>query len=489
MIRLSDEAETGSRSALSGADGAQARALLDALPAAAPAQRRLPDDLRLGGRGGGGRRGAGRSRARLLRARRRRAARAARRAAPGSTAATTGPTCATSCSTSGYLVETLETSHTWSRLERALPGGRRRARRARCASQGTPGLVICHLSHAYRDGASLYFTFVARAAPRRRARAVARGQDAPPARRSSPPAATITHHHAVGRDHAPYMRPRWARLGLEALRAVKERLDPAGIMNPGKLLPGLVRAAGADAPSRPGAAALGISPAQDELAGLLEHQGGVLDRVADELADRRSPGRSRRRRAAPGRPAASTAAGIEKRFWKLPSSLDGDRRERVALVRVQHQPDHVGLAVRRRVEALDRDVDVRLVAGGEAEDRLAARRRRRRPASSGDALDRLLVGRRGRGRRSRRSPCPRRQSSPPPKTPAIASTTTSRSTPAPPAISDQSASASPRGPPSARSLRRRGAVGRGARPAARRARLAGQPRQLGGREHRRAASR
>jgi alkyldihydroxyacetonephosphate synthase len=47
---------------------------------------------------------------------------------------------------------------------------------------------------------------------------------------------TITHHHAVGRDHAPYMRGEIGELGLDALRAVKERLDPAGIMNPGKLL-------------------------------------------------------------------------------------------------------------------------------------------------------------------------------------------------------------------------------------------------------------
>ena len=49
--------------------------------------------------------------------------------------------------------------------------------------------------------------------------------------------ATITHHHAVGRDHAPYMEAEVGEHGIEALRALKERLDPAGIMNPGKLLP------------------------------------------------------------------------------------------------------------------------------------------------------------------------------------------------------------------------------------------------------------
>ena len=49
--------------------------------------------------------------------------------------------------------------------------------------------------------------------------------------------ATITHHHATGRDHVPYMEAEVGETGLEVLRAVKERLDPTGIMNPGKLLP------------------------------------------------------------------------------------------------------------------------------------------------------------------------------------------------------------------------------------------------------------
>jgi alkyldihydroxyacetonephosphate synthase len=47
---------------------------------------------------------------------------------------------------------------------------------------------------------------------------------------------TITHHHAVGVDHAPYMRDEVGEIGLGALRALKAQLDPAGIMNPGKLL-------------------------------------------------------------------------------------------------------------------------------------------------------------------------------------------------------------------------------------------------------------
>ena len=51
------------------------------------------------------------------------------------------------------------------------------------------------------------------------------------------PARTITHHHAVGADHRPWMRDEVGDLGVEVLRAVKATLDPAGILNPGKLIP------------------------------------------------------------------------------------------------------------------------------------------------------------------------------------------------------------------------------------------------------------
>jgi alkyldihydroxyacetonephosphate synthase len=135
----------------------------------------------------------------------------------------------------GYLVETLETAHTWSRLEH-LYAEVRAAIGAALAGQGTPGIVFCHLSHAYRDGASLYFTFLARRRP---------GDEieqwkvvkAAACEAIVEAGGTITHHHAVGRDHLPYLPAEVGELGIEALQAVKERLDPAGIMNPGKLVP------------------------------------------------------------------------------------------------------------------------------------------------------------------------------------------------------------------------------------------------------------
>jgi alkyldihydroxyacetonephosphate synthase len=135
----------------------------------------------------------------------------------------------------GAMVETLETSHTWTKLadlHRSLGA----AIRDSLAGQGTPGIVFCHLSHAYPDGASLYFTFASRA------RAGAEIEQWREVKRAACEAivaagATITHHHAVGVDHVPYLEAEVGELGIEALRAVKTELDPAGVMNPGKLLP------------------------------------------------------------------------------------------------------------------------------------------------------------------------------------------------------------------------------------------------------------
>ena len=135
----------------------------------------------------------------------------------------------------GYLVETLETAHTWSRLG-SLYEAVRKALHDSLEAQGTPPIVFCHVSHTYADGASLYFTFLARRRPGEEIEQW-RAAKAAACQAIVAEGATITHHHAVGRDHAPYMRAEVGELGLEALRAVKERFDPTGVMNPGKLLP------------------------------------------------------------------------------------------------------------------------------------------------------------------------------------------------------------------------------------------------------------
>ncbi|MGH3098350.1 MAG: FAD-binding oxidoreductase [Streptosporangiales bacterium] len=133
----------------------------------------------------------------------------------------------------GALAETLETASSWTDLG-DLHAGVRRAVHDALAAQGTPPVVLTHVSHAYPTGASLYVTVIAR-----------RGDDAAaqwwPAKRAAMDAitaagATITHHHGVGSDHAPWLEREVGALGVDALRAVKQAVDPRGIMNPGVLL-------------------------------------------------------------------------------------------------------------------------------------------------------------------------------------------------------------------------------------------------------------
>jgi alkyldihydroxyacetonephosphate synthase len=95
---------------------------------------------------------------------------------------------------------------------------------------------MCHVSHLYETGASLYFTFLARQSE---GGELAQWQVVKAAASAAivEGGGTITHHHAVGRDHAPWMENEVGGEGMRALRALKAELDPAGIMNPGKLLP------------------------------------------------------------------------------------------------------------------------------------------------------------------------------------------------------------------------------------------------------------
>jgi alkyldihydroxyacetonephosphate synthase len=134
----------------------------------------------------------------------------------------------------GILVETLETSHTFSQLEE-LYDAVGTALTDAIDSGGGRGIVMCHVSHVYRDGASLYFTFLT---PSRAGSEIDQWRELKGAACEAIVATggTITHHHGVGRDHVPYMEAEVGAVGLDVLRAAKERLDPAGIMNPGKLV-------------------------------------------------------------------------------------------------------------------------------------------------------------------------------------------------------------------------------------------------------------
>ena len=133
----------------------------------------------------------------------------------------------------GVFVETLETAAPWSGLF-----GLYRAVGAALRGALADPLIMCHISHLYPSGASLYFTFLARAEGDPGRPSLDQWRRAKTAATDAIVAAggTITHHHAVGRDHAPWLRAEVGEIGVGALRAVKAELDPAGIMNPGKLL-------------------------------------------------------------------------------------------------------------------------------------------------------------------------------------------------------------------------------------------------------------
>ncbi|NLU76019.1 FAD-binding oxidoreductase [Streptomyces sp. HNM0575] len=132
------------------------------------------------------------------------------------------------------ITETFETACTWDRFTALHDAVRTGIGAAVEEITGGPGLVNCRLTHVYPDGAAPYFTVIA---------AGRRGQEAAMWDEIKSAAmevlarhgATVTHHHAVGRDHRPgYDRQRPEPFAL-ALRAAKSALDPSGILNPGVL--------------------------------------------------------------------------------------------------------------------------------------------------------------------------------------------------------------------------------------------------------------
>jgi len=136
----------------------------------------------------------------------------------------------------GVMVDTLETATTWDNLLH-LYGEVRSALKSALEEGGGKSMVACHVSHTYREGASLYYTFFAPMAPegeeeRQWERAKKAASDAIMAH-----GGTISHHHGVGYEHSPWMRQEVGDVPLQAIRAVKRVMDPLDIMNPGKLVP------------------------------------------------------------------------------------------------------------------------------------------------------------------------------------------------------------------------------------------------------------
>lgn len=136
----------------------------------------------------------------------------------------------------GVAVETVETAAPWSRLD-ALARAVRSALEGALARERERGAVLCHVSHAYPDGASLYFTFFFRC-PTDPDAAVARWAALKRAATAAivDGGGTVTHHHGVGAWHAPWLPREVGADGVRVLGAIAGALDPAGVMNPAALL-------------------------------------------------------------------------------------------------------------------------------------------------------------------------------------------------------------------------------------------------------------
>jgi alkyldihydroxyacetonephosphate synthase len=131
----------------------------------------------------------------------------------------------------GILTETFETAITWERFA-ALHAA---VTAAASDALGPAGRITCRISHVYPDGPAPYFTVLA---PARRGDEVAQWAQIKDLVSDALLAAggTITHHHAVGRDHRPWYDRQRPDVFAAALAAAKRAVDPAGVLNPGVLI-------------------------------------------------------------------------------------------------------------------------------------------------------------------------------------------------------------------------------------------------------------
>lgn len=137
----------------------------------------------------------------------------------------------------GLGVDTLETSTRWSNilhLHAHVKEALDEAIRDTLPGEEQHGLVMGHVSHTYTDGASLYYTYIF---PRDLNNEIGQWSAIKTAATEAivEHGGTISHHHGVGVDHAPWLVEEKGPIGLGVLQAVKQKLDPKGVLNPGKV--------------------------------------------------------------------------------------------------------------------------------------------------------------------------------------------------------------------------------------------------------------
>lgn len=133
------------------------------------------------------------------------------------------------------MADVSETATTWNNLCAMHKNGLKEIENA-IKETGVNGWVGCHLSHSYHSGASLYFTF---GCLQRKGREIEQYLYVKKAAEDAfmKNGGTLSHHHAVGTEHLPWVEEDLSSTGLKAVKALKNGLDPNGIMNPGKIIP------------------------------------------------------------------------------------------------------------------------------------------------------------------------------------------------------------------------------------------------------------
>jgi alkyldihydroxyacetonephosphate synthase len=135
----------------------------------------------------------------------------------------------------GALADVSETSAPWSQLEPLYNGVMSRARKA-FDDIGVKGYIMCHLAHSYHSGACLYFTFAFRPSDETQSlqqydvikRAIQQG--------FVDLGGTLSHHHAVGVEHAAWLSQDISPVGVAMVRSLLDGVDPGHNFNPGKIV-------------------------------------------------------------------------------------------------------------------------------------------------------------------------------------------------------------------------------------------------------------
>ena len=135
----------------------------------------------------------------------------------------------------GALADVSETAAPWSLLP-VVYDNVIGAAQGRFRSLGVPGYIMCHLSHSYHSGACLYFTFAIKPSGEREPLDEYGAVKSAIQQAFVDSGATLSHHHAVGTEHAEWLEQDISAPGAELLRTLFDGVDPGGHLNPGKIV-------------------------------------------------------------------------------------------------------------------------------------------------------------------------------------------------------------------------------------------------------------